>query len=145
MAEPSMITRRGATRGKRLVRSGLGDVRVSELTRTHVRQWWHGLPVKAKEASCRQAYDLLRAILNEALDDELIDFNPVRIKDASRAQAGRERDLDPLPIHTLFAVADAMPGRYRLGVSSAASWACDQAKCGACSGETSTSPEMFRR
>ena len=116
MAEPSMITRRGATRGKRLVKIGLGDVRVSELTRTHVRQWWHGLPVKTKEASCRQAYDLLRAILNEALDDELIDFNPVRIKDASRAQAGRERDLDPLPIQTLFAVADAMPDRYRLGV-----------------------------
>jgi len=42
--------------------------------------------------------------------------NPVRIKDAARAQTGRERDLDPLPVEVLFAVADAMPERYRLGV-----------------------------
>ncbi|HEX2856130.1 MAG TPA: site-specific integrase [Propionibacteriaceae bacterium] len=115
-AEPSPITRRGATMGKSIVKVGLGDVRVTELTRAHVRQWWQGLPVKTREASSRQAYDLLRAIMNEALDDELVDVNPVRLKDASRAQAGRERDLDPLPIDTLYAVADAMPDRYRLGV-----------------------------
>lgn len=114
--EPSTITRRGAIKGKPLVKVGLGNVRVTELTRAHVRQWWQGLPVKTKEASSRQAYDLLRAIMNEALDDELVDVNPVRLKDASRAQAGRERDLDPLPVETLFAVADAMPPRYRLGV-----------------------------
>ena len=114
--EPSTITRRGAIKGKPLVKVGLGNVRVTELTRAHVRQWWQGLPVKTKEASSRQAYDLLRAIMNEALDDELIEINPVRLKDASRAQAGRERDLDPLPVETLFAVADAMPPRYRLGV-----------------------------
>ena len=114
--EPSTITRRGAIKGRPLVKVGLGNVRVTELTRAHVRQWWQGLPVKTKEASSRQAYDLLRAIMNEALDDELVDVNPVRLKDASRAQAGRERDLDPLPVETLFAVADAMPPRYRLGV-----------------------------
>jgi hypothetical protein len=94
---------------------GIGDVRVTELARAHVRQWWQGLPVKEREASSRQAYDLLRAIMNTALDDELVEVNPVRIKDAARAQAGRERDLDPLPVDVLFAVADAIPERYRLG------------------------------
>ena len=114
--EPSTITRRGSVRGKPIVKAGIGDVRVTELTRTHVRQWWQGLPVKEREASSRQAYDLLRAIMNTALDDELVELNPVRIKDASHAQAGRERDLDPLPVEALFAVADAMHERYRLGV-----------------------------
>lgn len=115
-AEPSPITRRGMTRGKPMVKAGIGGIRVTELTKSHVRQWWQGVPVGTREASCRQAYDLLRAIMNAAVEDELVALNPVRIKDAARAQAGRERDLDPLPIDVLFAVADAMPDRYRLGV-----------------------------
>lgn len=89
---------------------------MTELTKAHVRKWWQGMPVKTREASCRQAYDLLRAIMNAAVEDEIVELNPVRIKDAARAQAGRERDLDPLPVDVLFAVADAMPDRYRLGV-----------------------------
>jgi len=113
--EPASITRRGSIKGKPIVKAGIGDVRVTELTRAHVRQWWQGLPVKEHEASSRLAYDVLRAIMNTALDDELVEVNPVRIKDAARAQAGRERDLDPLPVEVLFAVADAMPERYRLG------------------------------
>jgi len=116
VGEPTSITRRGAIMGRPIVKVGVGDLRVTELTRGHVRQWWQGLPVKQKEASSKQAYNLLRAIMNTALDDELIEVNPVRIKDASHAQAGRERDLDPLPVDVLFAVADAMPERYRLGV-----------------------------
>jgi integrase len=114
--EPTGISRRGAIKGRPIVKVGVGDLRVTELTRGHVRQWWQGLPVKQKEASSKQAYNLLRAIMNTALDDELIEVNPVRIKDASHAQAGRESDLDPLPVEVLFAVADAMPERYRLGV-----------------------------
>ena len=112
--EPTGISRRGAIKGRPIVKVGVGDLRVTELTRGHVRQWWQGLPVKQKEASSKQAYNLLRAIMNTALDDELIEVNPVRIKDASHAQAGRESDLDPLPVEVLFAVADAMPERYRL-------------------------------
>lgn len=114
--EPAPITRRGTTKGKPVVKAGIGDLRVTELTKADVRQWWQGLPVKMREASCRQAYDLLRAIMNTAVEDEIISLNPVRIRDAARAQAGRERDLDPLPVDVLFAVADAMPDRFRLGV-----------------------------
>ena len=115
-AEPATITRRGMTKGEPVVKAGMGGIRVTELTKAHVRQWWQGVPVKTREASCRQAYDLLRAIMNAAVEDELVEVNPVRIKDAARAQAGRERDLDPLPIDVLYAVANAMPERYRLGV-----------------------------
>jgi integrase len=116
IGQPTNITRRGAVRGRPLVKVGVGDVRVTELTRGHVRQWWAGLPLKEKEASCKQAYNLLRAIMNSALDDELVEVNPVRLKDARHAQAGRESYMDPLPVDVLFAVADAMPERFRLGV-----------------------------
>lgn len=114
--EPAASNRRGMTKGKPLVRHGLGDIRVTELNRATVRLWWQGLPVKARESSCRQAYDLLRAIMNAAVEDELIDINPVRVKAASHAKVSRERDIAPLPPEVLYAIADAMPERWRLGV-----------------------------
>lgn len=115
VGEPATITRRGMVKGKPVVKVGVGDIRINELSRADVRVWWQGLPVKTRESSCRQAYDLLRALLNAAVEDELIDVNPVRVKAAARAQASRERDIDPLPIDVLYAVADAMPPRWRLG------------------------------
>lgn len=115
-AEPATITRRGMIKGKPLAQRGLGDIRVTEMTRADVRLWWQGLPVKRRESSCRQAYDLLRAIMNAAVEAELIDVNPVRVKAATQAQASRERDLDPLPIEVLYAVANQMPEHWRLGV-----------------------------
>lgn len=116
MGERTSVSRRGGIKGRPLAKVGLGDVRVTELTRAHLRQWWAGLPVTQKESSCKQAYSLLHAIMNSALDDELIEVNPVRLKDASRAQASRESFMDPLPVDILFQVADAMLPQWRLGV-----------------------------
>lgn len=116
MGEPATSNRRGMTKGKPIVQHGLGDIRITELNKASVRAWWQDLPVRTRESSCRQAYDLLRAIMNAAIEDELIDVNPVRVKAASSAQASRERDLPPLPVPVLYRVADAMPERLRLGV-----------------------------
>jgi len=38
-----------------------------------------GLPVSTRESSCRQASDLLRAIMNAAVEAELIEVNPVQV------------------------------------------------------------------
>lgn len=116
LGEPATSYRRGMTKGKPVVHHGIGNVRITDLTRADVRMWWQGLPVKTRESSCRQSYDLLRAIMNTAVENELIDVNPVKVKAAASAQASRERDIDPLPVPVLFAVADAMPERWRLGV-----------------------------
>lgn len=116
VGDPATITRRGMVKGQPVVHHGIGDIRITELTRSHVRTWWRGLPVKTRESSSRQSYDLLRAILNAAVEEELIDVNPVRIKDAASARASRERDQDPLPFDILYRVADAMPAPWRLGV-----------------------------
>lgn len=95
---------------------GLGDVLVEELTRRQVRQWWQSLPVDERADSCHQAYALLRAIMNAAVEDEDIpvEVNPVKIRGAGKAS--KERDNDPLPLPVLYAIADEMPGRFRLGV-----------------------------
>lgn len=116
LGQPAASNRRGMTKGKPVTAYGIGDIRITELTRARVRLWWQNLPVKTRESSCRQAYDLLRAIMNAAVEDELIDINPVQVKAAAHAQVARERDLAPLPIPILFRVADAMPERLRLGV-----------------------------
>jgi len=116
LGEPASLTRRGMVKGRPLVRHGLGDIPLDELTRADVRLWWQGLPLTTRESSCRQAYDLLRAVFNAAVEDELVAANPVKVKAAARAQASREREIDPLPIEVLYAVAEAMPARWRLGV-----------------------------
>jgi integrase len=113
LAEPVPSKKKGV-RAKKIAKAGLGDVLVQELTRSQVRAWWNGLPVEKRESSCSQAYDLLRAVMNAAVDEEMIDVNPVRVKGASKPS--KERDLDPLPVPTLYAIADAMPEQYRLGV-----------------------------
>ena len=102
--------------GKRWTDSGLGNVRVEELTRRQVREWWTSLPIRERRDSCDQAYALLRAIMNAAVEDEdlAVEVNPVRIKGAGKPS--RERDNAPLPLPVLYAVADAMPVRMRLGV-----------------------------
>lgn len=116
LAEPATITRRGTVKGRPVARYGLGSVQLGDLTRADVRKWWQGLPVGTRESSCKQAFDLLRAIFNAAIEDELVESNPVKLKAASRAQASRERDIDPLPVDVLYMIADAMPPRWRLGV-----------------------------
>jgi integrase len=57
-----------------------------------------------------KAYRLLHAILVTAADDQLIRRNPCRITDAGKEESP-ERQIVPLPV--VFAIADALPARYR--------------------------------
>lgn len=98
----------------RLAAVGLGDVPVTSLTRTQVASWWRGLPLKTRRASCDQAYALLRAICNAAVDEEVLSQSPVRVKGAGKPSA--HRSIEPLTPAQVEAVADAMPPRWRLGV-----------------------------
>jgi integrase len=57
-----------------------------------------------------KAYRLLHAILETAADDHLIRRNPCRIDGAGKEESA-EREVVSLPV--VFAVADAVPVRYR--------------------------------
>lgn len=58
-----------------------------------------------------KAYRLLHAILETAADDKLVRRNPCRIDGAGKEESD-EREVVSLPV--VFAVADAVPVRYRV-------------------------------
>jgi integrase len=56
----------------------------------------------------------LRAILNGATDDGLVNESPVRVRGAGKPSA--HRSIEPLTPEQVQAITDAMPERWRLGV-----------------------------
>ncbi|MFF2025904.1 tyrosine-type recombinase/integrase [Streptomyces sp. NPDC058171] len=91
---------------------------IADVSTARVRSW-RGMLLGADvgEPTVVKAYQLLRALMNTAVDDELIRRNPCRIKGADRYDVP-ERPV--LPVAEVFAVADSIAPRYRLLVLLAA-------------------------
>lgn len=88
-----------------------GDKLVTEISNRRVRQWHTRLIEDGPGASTvAKAYRLLRAILNTALEDDLIKKNPCRIKNAG---VERPAERPVLTVAEVFALAAAMPPRFR--------------------------------
>ncbi len=66
----------------------LGDVALVDLTPELVHEWYDALPAD-RATQNGNAYQLLRSILSDAVDAELIDRNPCRIKGAGKPEAKR--------------------------------------------------------
>ncbi|MGA5355426.1 tyrosine-type recombinase/integrase [Streptomyces thermodiastaticus] len=91
---------------------------VADVTTARVRSWRGKLlAAGVGEPTVVKAYQLLRALMNTAVDDELIRRNPCRIKGADRYDVP-ERPV--LTVAEVFAIADAISPRYRLLVLLAA-------------------------
>ncbi|WP_328434448.1 tyrosine-type recombinase/integrase [Streptomyces sp. NBC_00425] len=85
---------------------------MADVTTTRVRSWRGKLlAAGVGEPTVVKAYQLLRALMNTAVDDELIRRKPCRIKGADRYDVP-ERPV--LSVAEVFAVADAIAPRYRL-------------------------------
>jgi integrase len=92
-------------------------VRLSDVDETAVRGW---RKERLDTGSCAErpfgpvtvakAYRLLHAIFETAVDDQMIRRNPCRIEGAGKEDSP-ERDVVSLPV--VFAIADALPPRYR--------------------------------
>ncbi|MFT7025368.1 MAG: integrase, partial [Rhodococcus sp. (in: high G+C Gram-positive bacteria)] len=95
-------------------------------TAAEVRAWHHGLGTQYVTRNAR-AYGVLTAVFNSAVDDELLDRSPARIKGAG--QVKHRREIDVLTPAELRRLADAMPDELRLSVLLSA-W------CGLRRGET---------
>ncbi|GAA1263576.1 site-specific integrase [Kitasatospora nipponensis] len=96
---------------RQYIRPGLGHRTLAEITPARVRSWRSGLLTDGGgEPSVVKAYQLLRAIMNTAVDDELIQRNPCRIKGADTYDVP-ERPV--LSVTEVFAVADAIGPRWR--------------------------------
>ncbi|MDQ0961138.1 integrase [Streptomyces sp. B4I13] len=91
---------------------------MADVTTARVRGWrGELLDAGVGEPTVVKAYQLLRALMNTAVDDELIRRNPCRIKGADRYDVP-ERPV--LSVAEAFAVADSIAPRYRLLVLLAA-------------------------
>lgn len=87
----------------------LGDIALTALTVQQVREWFAGLDnFPTRNAN---SYSLLRTILNQAVDDELIQMNPCRIKRA----AVKHRVVEPIALAAseIRDLADAMPEQWQ--------------------------------
>jgi integrase len=95
----------------------LGGEPLRALTPAQVRVWWAGL---GKDTPTRNshAYQLLKAIYNTALQDNLVTENPCQIKAAGRPP--KARDVQPLTPAELVKVAEKVPETYRAAVAVAA-------------------------
>jgi integrase len=90
-------------------RLGRHDLR--SITPGVVRAWRQGLlDGGVGPTTVAKAYRLLRAVLSTAVDDELIQRNPCRIKGAS---VERTPERPVLTLHESLALADAIDPRYR--------------------------------
>lgn len=96
----------------------LGDLAIGEIDTARVRSWRAGLlEAGVGEATVVKAYQILRAMLNTAVDDGVIQRNPCRIKGAGVTKSA-ERPI--LTVDEVFAIAEAIEGRYRAMVLLAA-------------------------
>ena len=69
----------------------LGHVPLAKITPTMVRNWHAGLVRSAKPTPTRQAYSLLRAMLNTAVADERLQRNPCTVRGAGVSHAAERR------------------------------------------------------
>ncbi|MER5181870.1 tyrosine-type recombinase/integrase [Streptomyces sp. NPDC002896] len=91
---------------------------LSSITTAQVRAWRTArLAAGVGEPTVVKAYQIMRAVLNTAVDDELIRRNPCRVKGADRYDVP-ERPV--LTVAEVYAVADAIAPRYRLLILLAA-------------------------
>jgi len=89
----------------------LGHMELGAIRDPHIRRWYKQLGDNGVgAATVARSYQLLKSILNTAVQDEVIRRNPCRIKGAAVFKA-EERPV--LTIDEVYALADAMPDRYR--------------------------------
>lgn len=86
-----------------------GTVQITAITPMMVKKWYADLATGPTAKA--NAYGLLRTILGDAVDDEVIPRNPVRIKSAGTKK--RERELRVLTVTELDQIVTAIPDRYK--------------------------------
>ncbi len=94
----------------RNIEEAIGRYALAELTPSVVRGWYSKLTVTADRDQAANSYRFLRAILNTAVDDELIARNPCRI----RGGGGEHADERPMvDAELVFRIAGAITPRLR--------------------------------
>jgi hypothetical protein len=99
-----------------------GKMRLRDITKGAVRKWYDETQDGSADSprATSKAYGLLRAIVNTAVDDDLIEASPVHIRGAGYRP--KRRRLEPATIEELDVIVENMPDREKLMIQLA-SWA----------------------
>lgn len=90
----------------------LGDVALTELTAAMVTQWWNSLgSTPTQDGRC---YDLLKSVMAEAVEDEIIDRNPCRVRGAGKPEAKKRTGAVTVEEGTVYLAA--VPAQHRLAL-----------------------------
>jgi integrase len=95
----------------------LGDQAVAALRPLIIKQWYAGRGKATGRTAQAQAYRLLRAILNEAVRDEVIGSNPCTIRGGGQ---DHHEERQPIAVHEIPVLAARMPERYQFLIYAAA-------------------------
>jgi len=87
-----------------------GSLNVADIREADVRRWRKERLGVVGQSTVAKAYQLLKSIMNTAVDDELIRRNPCRIKGASVPDTP-EREM--IPLSKVLEIATKIPPRYR--------------------------------
>lgn len=88
----------------------IGRYRLAEITPSVVRAWYAEVAAGAGGDQAAKSYRLLRAIMNTAVDDELIVRNPCRIRGGGTERADERPMIDAALV---FRIADSISDRLR--------------------------------
>jgi integrase len=102
---------------KQHILDNFGDVDLRDITPAAVRRWYATTAVGTPTMRAH-AYSLLRAIMQTALADDLVDSNPCRIAGASTAR--RVHMIRPATLDELEVLTAAMPEGYKTLILMAA-------------------------
>lgn len=94
---------------ERWIEPELGRVLVGDIAVTAVRRWHAAITDMAGPTASRQAYALLRAILNTAVDDDLLKRNPCRVRGAGQSHSPERPLLDLDDVARLVAEMPQQP------------------------------------
>jgi integrase len=95
-----------------------GNRAVADIREAHVRRWrGELLDSGASPATVAKAYRLMKAIMNTAVDDGIVQRNPCRVRGAGQ---DRSSERPVLSVREVVALVEVMPERYRALVLLAA-------------------------
>ncbi|SPD86044.1 tyrosine-type recombinase/integrase [Micropruina glycogenica] len=98
-----------------------GRMRLRDITKGAVRRWYEDAMEGNSDnpRAISKAYGLMRAIMNSAVDEDLIEASPVHIRGAGYQP--KRRRLEPASIEELDVIVENMPEKWKLMVLLA-SW-----------------------
>lgn len=91
--------------------SSWSETPLAEINTAAVRNWYAEQIATGKLTAAARAYDLMKSVLKTAVEDELIETNPCRVRGGSTASTGKK--VTPPTDDELDQIIEALPEKYR--------------------------------